>query len=137
MKKLLLSALTVSLLALTACGGVATPARSAAPTSPSAPAQAPVQAPAAAPTLTLVTTDPAALAASGATVSLVGQDLVFLAGFKAVSVRLKLPDGTYSSQAGGAAGQALLSTLHYTAVPGLRIEIGQAFYTPVGTVVLT
>lgn len=129
MKKLLLSALTVSLLALTACGGVTTPATS--PTSPSAPAPAP-----AAQTLTLVTTDPAALAASGATVSLVGQDLVFLAGFKRVSIRLQLPDGTYSAQAGGAAGQALLSTLSYTAVPGMRVEIGQAFYTPVGAVVL-
>ncbi|AFD25926.1 hypothetical protein [Deinococcus gobiensis] len=129
MKNLLLSALTVSLLALTACGGVATPATS--PTSPSAPAPAP-----AAQTLALAVTDPVALAASGATVSLVGGDLVFLAGFKRVSIRLVLPDGTYSAQAGGAAGQALLSTLSYTAVPGMRVEIGQAFYTPVSTVVL-
>ncbi|WP_288481033.1 hypothetical protein [uncultured Deinococcus sp.] len=129
MKKMLLSALTVSLLALTACGGVATPATS--PTSPSATAPAP-----AAQTLTLAVTDPAALAASGATVSLVGGDLVFLAGFKWVSIRLVLPDGTYSAQAGGAAGQALLSTLSYTAVPGMRVEIGQAFYTPVATLAL-
>ena len=131
MKKLLLSTATLSLLALTACGVATPPLPSAAPTSPSAPAPAP-----AAPTLTLVVTDPAALAASGATVSLVGQDLVLLAGFKAVSIRLQLPDGTYSSQAGGAAGQALMSELNYTAVPGMRVEIGQAFYVPIGTLVL-
>lgn len=123
MKKMLLSAATLSLLALTACGGVATPA--ATSTAP-APAPAP-----AAQGLTLVVTDSAALTASGATISLVGGDLVFVSGFKPVSIRLVLPDGTYSAQAGGAAGQALLSTLHYTAVPGMTVEIGQAFYVPV------
>lgn len=129
MKKLLLSAITLSLLALTACGGVATPATS--PTSPSAPAPAP-----AAQTLTLVTTDPAALAASGLSVTLEGKDLVFVAGLKPISIRLKLPDGTYSPRTGGAAGQALISTLKREAVAGLVIEVGQAFYTPVATLAL-
>ena len=136
MKKMLLSVLTVSLLALTACGGVATPTPSAAPTSPSVPATSPVQAPAAAPTLTLVVTDPAALAASGLSVTLEGKDLVFVSGFKPISVRLKLPDGTYSARTGGAAGQALTSTLKREAVAGLVIEVGQAFYAPVAAVVL-
>ena len=136
MKKMLLSAATLSLLALTACGGVATPTPSAAPTSPSTPAQVPVQAPAAAPTLTLLVTDPAALAASGLSVTLEGKDLVFVAGFKPISIRLRLPDGTYSASTGGAAGQALTSTLKRTAVAGMTIEVGQAFYTPVAALVL-
>lgn len=128
MKKLLLSVLALSLLTLTACGGVVTPI--AAPTAP-APAPAP-----AAQGLTLVVTDPAALAASGLSVTLEGKDLVFVSGFKPISVRLKLPDGTYSARTGGAAGQALTSILKREAVAGLVIEVGQAFYVPVSTVVL-
>ena len=73
---------------------------------------------------------------TGLILTLEGRTLVLTPGLTPISIRLKLPDGTYSPSTGGAAGQALTSPLKRDASLGLVVEVGQGWYEKAATVAL-
>lgn len=130
MKKLLaLSALTFAL-ALSACGTMTrTPDPATAQPLPAPVTQVPAP-------FELVT-DAAVLERSGLVATLDGRTLTLKETTTPLSVRLLLPDGSYSPATGGAGGQSLATAQYIKPVVlGTVVEVGQSFFEPVATVML-
>lgn len=131
-KVAVLSALALSLLTLSACSGPL--ARTPDPTTAREVSGTP------APTVAApfdLATDAAVLARTGLSLTLVGRALTLKETTVPLSVRLRLPDGTYSPATGGEGGQSLAQAQSISpVVQGTVIEVGQATFEPVATITL-
>ena len=132
MKKLLaLSALFLAL-CLSACNGPL--ARTPDPTTAREVSGTP--APAVAAPFELAT-DAAVLERTSLSITLVGRALTLKETTTPLSVRLLLPDGSYSPATGGEGGQSLATAQHIKPVVlGTVIEVGQASFEKVATITL-
>lgn len=126
-KVAVLSALTLAL-CLSACAGVTTRTPDPVAVTPDpAPQTATVE----------LATDAAVLERTGLSITLVGQVLTLKETTMPLSVRLKLPDGSYSPATGGEGGQSLANAQYIEPVAvGTVVEVGQGFFEPAATVVL-